>query len=74
MPEKPQTFDVDGLVIFDEAGIKVTIIRQEYSINAGYNDGVWVFVENNSGMDLEVGSGSGGMECMVANGKAISMK
>ena len=73
-PGASQTFDVDGLVVFDEAGIKVTVIRQDYDINGGFNDGVWVFVENNSGMDLEVGSGSGGMECMVANGKAISMK
>ena len=68
-PGAPQTFDVDGIVIFDEGGVKISVIRQDYDIYDGSYDGVWVFVENNSGMDVEVGVGPGGMECVVANGK-----
>ena len=49
-----QNFDVDGVVILDEAGIKVTAIRAEHDIVYGTRHGVWVFIENNSGVRVEV--------------------
>ena len=74
-----QSFDVDGVVILDEAGIKVTAIRADYDIVYGTRHGVWVFIENNSGVRVEVVAThteinggqyvNGDLFCDVLNGK-----
>jgi hypothetical protein len=54
-PGFTQTFDVDGVVVLDEEGVKITAIRVDYDFNfAKTRDGVWLFIENNTGMDIEV--------------------
>ena len=74
-----QNFDVDGVVILDEAGIKVTAIRSEHDIVYGSRHGMWVLIENNSGVlvhvvavSTEINGGqyiSGDLSCDVMNGK-----
>ena len=49
-----QTFDSKGVVVLDKEGIKVTAIRVDYDISSNTNHGIWMFVENNSGYDVDV--------------------
>jgi len=54
-PGFAQTFEVDGVVILNEKGVKITVIRVDYDFDLGKTrDGVWLFIENNTGMNIEV--------------------
>ena len=65
-----QTFDADGVVAFNGGGVKITAIRMDYDIYFGLNHGLWVFIENNSGVAVNVSADRRGeMSCVVANGK-----
>ena len=65
-----QSFETDGVVAFNGGGVKITAIRMDYDINFGLNHGIWVFIENNSGVAVHVSPDRRGeMSCTVANGK-----
>ena len=52
-----QSFDADGVVVLDQEGVKITAVRVDYDFDlAETRDGVWLFIENNTGMDIEVSS------------------
>ena len=73
-----QTFDTDGVVLFNGGGVKITAIKVDYDIFYGLNHGIWVFIENNSGVAVHVtpsrtyvgkNNTDGQITCTVANGK-----
>ena len=52
-PDFTQAFDVDGVVVLNEEGVKITAIQVEYDLDLGKTR-VLLFIENDSGMDIEV--------------------
>ena len=80
-PGFKQTFDVDGIVAVDREGIKVTVIRADHDIGmVGDRHGIWMFIENNSGIDVNFEAASdivndnpkyfdGKLFCNILNGK-----
>ena len=65
-----QTFEAEGIPVFDGGGVKVTVMRADNDIMGGAYNGVWVYIENNSGFDIEIGTiASPGLSCEISNGK-----
>ena len=64
-----QQYNPGGLPVFDSEGVKISVIRAEEDIMGGTYNGIWVYMENNSGSDIEVrGSGSPGLSCEITDG------
>jgi hypothetical protein len=66
-PGFKQAFDVGGVVVVDKVGIKATAIRVDYDIISDTHHGIWMFIENNSGIDVEFEAACG----MVISSKII---